>query len=243
MWLRLRRQGSTLTAFHSSDGVTWESLGSQSITMTATVYMGLAVSSHNNSTLCQGVFDNVTVGAINPWTTSDVGAVSIPGNGGVGPTSATVSASGADIYGTADAFTYVHRPLSGDGFLQARVSSQQPTHVWAKAGVMIRESLAADAKHAFMLVSASSGSAFQRRTTTGGSTSNTGSTGAAPIWVRIERTGSTLTAKRSSDGVNWTTVGSASITMASNALIGFAVTSHDNSVTSTAVFDNITAQE
>lgn len=46
-WLRLRRSGNTFTGFAGFDGKSWVQLGSATIVMPATVYVGLAVSSDN----------------------------------------------------------------------------------------------------------------------------------------------------------------------------------------------------
>ena len=77
----------------------------------------------------------------------------------------TVSGSGADIWGTADAFQFVYQPLTGDGQIVARVTTVPNTDPWAKAGVMIREDLTAGARNAAVLVTPSNGVAFQRRVT------------------------------------------------------------------------------
>jgi hypothetical protein len=45
-WVRITRSGSTFTAARSPDGVAWTTVGSQTITMPQTIYMGLAVGSH-----------------------------------------------------------------------------------------------------------------------------------------------------------------------------------------------------
>lgn len=242
-WVRLTRIGGTITAYSSDNGTTWTQVSSQSITLASTVYVGLAVTSHNNSVLCQAVFDNVSVGVPNPWTKTDVGAVGLAGSTTVTGTSGNLDGSGADIWGNADAYTFVHRSLNGDGSITARVTSVENTHAWAKAGVMIRESLAAGSKHAHMLVSAASGLSFQRRTSTDGTSSSTTVSGAAPYWIRLERSGSTLTGYQSSDGVNWTQVGSTTISMGTNIYMGLAVTSHNNTTLCTATFDNISVVE
>lgn len=131
--------------------------------------------------------------------------------------------------------------LSGDGEITARVASVENANAWAKAGVMIRESLTAGSKHAMIVVSPSSGVSFQRRTATGGSSTSTTTTGiTAPRYVRINRTGNTLTTYHSADGSTWTTLGSDTVTMATNIQIGLAVTSHNNATDCTAVFDNVT---
>src|SRR4029077_5382618 len=56
----------------------------------------------------------------------------------------------------------------------------------------------------------------------------------------LVRTGSSFTAFASPDGVNWSQVGSAqTITMAQNVFIGLAISSNDNTLLTTATFDNV----
>jgi regulation of enolase protein 1 (concanavalin A-like superfamily) len=111
---------------------------------------------------------------------------------------------------------------------------------------MIRETLNGNSRNEFMGVSLglpTPGFTSQRRTTTGGSsvTSPAGTANASPNnWVRITRAGNTFTVYKSSNGTSWTQVASTTITMGSSVSIGLAVTSHNNSTLSTAVFDNVT---
>ena len=176
-----------------------------------------------------------------PWASQDIGAVGVAGSATHNAGTFTVKASGADIYGTADAFHMVHQPRSSNFTITARVATLQNTNAWAKAGVMIRETLAAGSKHAHMLISATNGAAFQRRTATNGTSANTGLTGWPPgSWVRLRRSSNTLTGFVSSNGTTWTQVGSVSITMASSLVTGLAVTSHNNSTLTTATFSNVT---
>ena len=175
------------------------------------------------------------------WTKQDIGSTGVAGTSTHSAGSYTLNGSGADIWGTADAFHYVWQTLSGDGDITARVASVENTDAWAKAGVMIRESLTAGSKHAMIVVSPSSGISFQRRTATSGTSTSTTTTGiTAPRWVRITRAGNTLTTYYSSNGTTWTTLGSDTVTMASSIQIGLAVTSHLNTTDCTAVFDNVT---
>jgi hypothetical protein len=174
------------------------------------------------------------------WSSGDVGAVGSTGattNNGSG--SFTITGDGADIWSTADAFQFAYTTLSGDGSIVARVTAVQHTADWTKAGVMMRESLAAGSRNAMMLVSAAKGLAFQRRTATNGaSVSTSGISGAAPTWVKLTRAGNTITAYRSADGSSWTTVGSDTVTMATTILVGLAVTSHLAGTPATASFDS-----
>jgi hypothetical protein len=175
-----------------------------------------------------------------PWVSQDVGAVGLAGSASHSSGTFTLQGAGADIWDSSDKFHFVHRPLSGDGSIVARVVSMTNTNSWAKAGVMIRESLAPNSSNAMMLITPVNGLRFQRRTSTGASsTSTSGGILAAPFWVRLVRSGNTLTGFKSPDGVTWTQVGSESIPMAANIFIGLAVTSHNPAALCTAVFDNV----
>ena len=147
------------------------------------------------------------------WTATDVGAPSVQGRATFDDGEFSIRGAGTDVWGTADQFTFVHQRLDGDGVIVARVSSPEPTDAWAKAGVMIRESLDADSRHAFVLTSARSGRAFQRRRVTGGRSVHTpGGAGTAPVWVMLERRASTFRAFLSADGATWTLIGTDVIT-------------------------------
>jgi regulation of enolase protein 1 (concanavalin A-like superfamily) len=248
-WLRLTRQADNFTASYSPDGTTWTVIGAPvSIPMASATAVGLAITSGTDGTLCSSMLDNVTDTPAPPglptgWSAMDIGSTGVSGNNYYSSNNATltITGSGSDIWNNVDAFRYAYQPLTGDGAITARVTSIANTNVWAKAGVMIRESLAAGSTHASMVVTPGSGVSFQRRTTTSSASSETTTGGlAAPYWVRIVRSGSVFTGLRSTDGANWTNMGSVTIPMTPNAYIGLAVTSHDNTVATNAAFDSIT---
>ena len=60
-WVRLERTGDLITASVSNDGVTWTTVGTDTIPMTQTVLVGLAVSSHVTGTPATAVFEQVVV--------------------------------------------------------------------------------------------------------------------------------------------------------------------------------------
>jgi YD repeat-containing protein len=173
------------------------------------------------------------------WLNGDVGSVGKTGTWTRSGITHTIEGGGADIWGTADEFHYVYVSLKGDGEIVARVASVEKTNSWAKAGVMIRETLSANSKHAFVAVTPVSGIVFQRRTATGGASSGTGTSGSAPYWVRLVRSGNTFTAYKSADGASWTEIGSVDITMGVTVYVGLAVTAHNDSTRCTAIFDNV----
>jgi hypothetical protein len=152
-----------------------------------------------------------------------------------------VKGAGADIWNTADAFQYVYQSMTGDGVVIARVATVSSTNAWVKAGVMIRETLDPGSTQALMLVSYTKGLAFQRRTATGGISTNTaGAMVGAPYWVKLERIGNTFNAYSSPDGTTWTLVGTDTIPMATTVYVGLAVSSHVSGTLATATFDNVT---
>ena len=158
-----------------------------------------------------------------------------------------VTGAGADIWGNADQFQYVYKTLTGDATMIARVAVMGPgANTWAKGGVMIRQSLAAGAMHAYMPITAGggNGASFQRRIVADLASTNADAAApvkAAPYWVKIERKGNDFSGSISPDGKTWTQLGTpVTIAMADPVLIGFAVTSHVDAVTArTITFDNV----
>ncbi len=175
------------------------------------------------------------------WTGADIGGVTGQSSCESGGTY-TIVAGGADIWGTSDQFRYTYQTLNGDGTITAKVNSIQNTDPWAKSGVMIRESLAANSAHVDCHVTSGNGISFQLRATTGGTTTSTIASGiSAPYWVRVQRIGNSFTAYRSSDGTTWTQVGTATtVTMASSVYIGLAATSHLSGTLGTSTISNVT---
>ena len=157
----------------------------------------------------------------------------------------TMTGAGSDIWGTADEFHFAYKTLTGPGTIVARVDSVQNTHEWAKAGVMIRETLDPGSKHAFAVVSGASGIASQGRTDTDASPFGTTEAGiSAPHWVKLERdVAGFFTVSHSTNGSSWAQVTNSvptNIPMGSTVYIGLAVTSHNAAATCEAKFSNVT---
>ena len=66
-WIRTVRTGNVFTSYTSDNGTTWTQIGTaRTIAMANTIYVGMAVTSHNNGTLTTGVFSDVIVRNITP---------------------------------------------------------------------------------------------------------------------------------------------------------------------------------
>ncbi|HYO11613.1 MAG TPA: hypothetical protein VE685_00270 [Thermoanaerobaculia bacterium] len=115
-----------------------------------------------------------------------------------------LTAGGSDLWGTADAFHFVHQTLTGDGESVANVASLlQPVGAnWTLGGVTFRNDLTAGSVHATMMVTSQGEARFRRRTTAGGTTLSDGfATGTRfpPRWVKLVRSGNVFTASISAD--------------------------------------------
>jgi hypothetical protein len=97
-----------------------------------------------------------------------------------------MSGGGTDIWGRSDQFRFAYKQLSGDGSVVAKVHSLTATDMWAKAGVMIRDSLDPASTYAFMTPTPDGLRAFQNRTVFGGSAKSAHSNPGAvtlPLWM------------------------------------------------------------
>lgn len=112
--------------------------------------------------------------------------------------------SGGDNLATVrDELHFVYQPLSGDGSVTARVATQEDSHEWAKAGVMIKESTEHGSPYAALMVTPDHGVRLQANY----GDDEAGSEATAPRWLRLTRSGSTITGYESADGDDWTEVG------------------------------------
>jgi len=130
------------------------------------------------------------------WSDQDIGHVSAAGSAGFDGRNFVVNGSGADIWGTADAFNFAHRSMSGDFTITARVTSVANVNAWTKAGLMIREGIGDNARHGsfFATPTTIKGTAFQYRQTDGGvSASVAGPAFGPPVWLKLVRRGQTIT--------------------------------------------------
>ncbi|MEN8862392.1 MAG: DUF1800 family protein [Lentimonas sp.] len=166
-WVRLSRVGDVFTSYESSDGVNWTMIQTWSVSMAQQIYVGLALTSHNDGVLATAAFDDVTAtGGDNMWLNQDIGAVAATGSvTTIASDQFELQGSGVDIWDQLDEFHFMYQSLDGDGEITAQVTSLTNTHVWAKAGVMMRNSLSADSVHVMTLVSAANGVASESRMT------------------------------------------------------------------------------
>jgi hypothetical protein len=243
VWLKFVVKGGAARAYYrilATDP--WTFIAEQRVALSPPYEAGLAVSSHVDGRSARATFDSVSITS-RDLRDADVGAIGIPGTTTTNDIARTLQGSGADIWGTADAFRYHYGSLEPSGVISARVSSLQPTHPWAKAGVMIRQDISAGSPHVMLIASAARGIAMQYRAFPNGPSANVAVVpGAAPMWLRLTRRGGSVLGEASHDGVSWTEIGRIDIALGQYVTAGLAVTSHVTARLTQAGFEDVVLQ-
>lgn len=191
--------------------------------------------------LVGGTRPAAVAGLPDPWLVTDIGSVGLAGSASYAGGTFTINGAGADIWGTADAFNFLYRSLSGNGTLTARIVTLDGWDFYEAAGLMVRETLDVGSKAVFAKLRYGSGFGLQFRDTTNDTywTSDYDAYG-APYWMRIVRSDTSFSAYMSPDGSTWTQISTTmTLSMTTNVYIGMAICSHDAAVLGTATFDNV----
>ena len=133
-----------------------------------------------------------------------------------------------------DSFYFAHRPLAGNGSITARVTALTlpggtgPARLqpWSKTGIIIKASTRPGSAYAAMLVTPGHGVRMQYDFT-GDIAGRPGAVSpAAPRWLRLTRSGGTITGYDSADGAHWTRVGTVHLAGLAGHRTGRAVRRH-----------------
>ncbi|HEX6360949.1 DUF1349 domain-containing protein [Actinophytocola sp.] len=122
-----------------------------------------------------------------------------------------------------DAFTFVHRTLTGDGSITARVAAlPDNAEPWAKAGVILKQGTEPGSSYAAVLLTGHHGVRMQHNYTedVAGPSSNQDSQ-----WLRLSRKGDSLTGEVSLDGERWVTISTVQLGLGERVQAGMFVSS------------------
>ncbi len=173
---------------------------------------------------------------------SDIG-VTQPGTTSFDPATKSyrVSGGGADIWGTADAFSYTWRPMSGDGSLAAEAVFTQPlAYPIAKGVLMFRGSLAPGAPYADIAIHGDGHITLQYRTVENGETKDVLLPEHGPVRLRVERKGDRFTAQAVLANGRLGEPASITVPMHDPVYVGLGVGSHNVKALQTVVFSGVT---
>ncbi|TCO28221.1 ABC-2 family transporter [Kribbella steppae] len=116
---------------------------------------------------------------------------------------------------------FVHTPLAGDGSVVAQVVSQQSSHEWAKAGLLVKAGVAPGTPYAAVMVTPEHGVRMEAMF----DTELSGPADGAPRWLKLTRTGSSITGYESADGADWREVGTVTVALPQSVEVGLFVAS------------------
>jgi len=157
----------------------------------------------------------------------------------------TVTGEGTDTWTANDEFFILYTSVTGDFDFYTMVSSQQPTNEWSGAGIMVRNSINTQANNGYAIMMVTPGGTgnpnryhFVYDSDADGYLDNTTDTGSPltnypyPCYVRMKKTGQTITGYWSQNGVTWTQVASVNIpSVTKTQIVGLFVCSHvDNTL-------------
>ena len=119
-----------------------------------------------------------------------------------------LTSTGDDVTKTKDSCQFMPLSTSTNVELVVKIEEFHSAEQWSKAGLMIRESDAPDARNVFFLVSNRHGVRFQTRLNSGSDTNDYGSQVTAvdeevPLWMKLTKVQNEFTGYLSTDGETW----------------------------------------
>ncbi|MFB3785059.1 MAG: hypothetical protein ACE15F_01680 [bacterium] len=204
-----------------------------------------------------GVSDGITVGGAQSLPRllpavgifdghADIGAVEAAGNAAFNSSTGEyeVTGSGADIWGTADEFHYVFKPVRGDFSLKAAIQLDpfESADPWVKAGLMIRDSLQPGAIFYDAILRADLQASSQWRPTADGGCQESGllTLDFQDGRLEIERAGNTISAYYIDPATGQRVLfHSVALDLADPVYAGLAVTAHQDGSLSKGFFTGV----
>lgn len=176
---------------------------------------------------------------------SDVGSVAPPGTLAFDAQGRvyTIRSSGANLWGTSDAFHFVWKKMSGDAALTADIAfpeSSAASSPHRKALLMFRQSLDADGVYADVALHGNGETALQYRRDKGATTQDIAFNSGAPKTLRLEKRGDVFTLFISQSGEPLRPVGaSIRLHLDEPFYVGLGVCAHNDKAVETARFSNV----
>jgi regulation of enolase protein 1 (concanavalin A-like superfamily) len=246
IWLKLTRSGSSVSGAYSTNDSTWTTVGTETLTgANSTEDVGMFGTSFDAGLIGQSTFSNFTV-AQSPFQAFSSTSTSIVDSG----SSYTLDAAGAGPWSsccqTTDQYGALYQPAAADSSSSTtvEVTSQSNTNAWAMAGIMLRDSISGSPGslgYAALALTPGNGVALLWDDDSSGYLNNEVATGggtlAAPIWLRLTRSGTSITGYYSTNDSTWTTVGTETLTGSDTTEdVGMFATSFDSATMGQAGF-------
>jgi TolB protein len=173
---------------------------------------------------------------------SDVGVTPKPGSATYDSKSHayTVVGGGANIWGTADAFHFVWKRVSGDVTLTTRIALEGAEgNLHRKAGLMIRQALGPGDAYTDAVIHGQGLTSLQYRETGGAETLEVRARNTAPRFLRMVRQGNRFTLFAADTKRHFVQLGSVNVVLYDPVYVGLAVCAHDANALQAATFQDV----
>ncbi|KUN72518.1 hypothetical protein AQJ46_11810 [Streptomyces canus] len=225
VWLRLTRTATQVSAYYSTDGSTFTQVGSTvTLPSMATTQDAGVIHTAHSTTAGSATFSNLQI-VTSPYQAYSSIPAAVDQHAGV----TSLTSAGIDVWRSGAAYdddyaaAYQTGAAGTSSTVTVHVDSQDKTNNWAKAGLMLRNSIAsAGSSTGYLVLAATPGNgiALSYDSNSDGyldtNTIKTGTAAVAPVWLRLVRSGTSVTGSYSADGTTWTTVGTATLTGANS---------------------------
>jgi hypothetical protein len=209
-----------------------------------TIVMLTATDETGNSTSCTFlVAVEIPSGGLPPgWSNQDIGASNPPGFAEFAACGGelTLGSTGFNGQKTKDALHIAYQELCGDGTITAQVTGMDsPTGINGWAGVTFRKNLTVGSPFASLLTRLSNFVYRRFRTTQGGLRTTHHLFRPGATWLRMERSGNTITGYTSINGNTWSFAFATNVNLGDCILVGLTAEGYNPVIPITATFNNI----
>ena len=221
VWVRLVRTGTQISGYYSTNGTTFTKVGPTAdlSAPAATQDAGLIATSHNAGAAGTAQFSNlqITTTPFSAYSNIDADLDQHHGN------QFAITGTGSDMWGSGgqhdDQYGSIYQPaaLPATGAVTVRLEGQENTNPWAKAGLILPNSIpGATTATGYTMIARtpSNGITLQWDSNSDGYLDQlvkTGTGTAAPVWLRLTRNGTQVIGAYSVNGTTWTNVGTATL--------------------------------
>lgn len=192
---------------------------------------------------------------------TDIGKPNNSGSKIIHKDTLSIIAGGADIWGKHDECYFGHKILSGDFDVTIQIISLGSAHKYTKAGIMARVDLSDSSQHVYFQVfpdnsarnKNNGGCEFQYRLIKGGdmkaiypdpaTAGNQFNVNFPNTFIRLKRKGDLFESYFSNDNKTWKLYSAFTIKIGDKLFVGPAVTSHNKTDYTTAMFSSFLSQE
>ncbi len=175
-----------------------------------------------------------------PWSIDHLGTSNLVGSASFADGTFTFTGSGS-FFSNRDTGNFCWQTLTGDGEITTRLAKYESRTNTQRVGVTIRESLASNARSLFLGITGDGNYRWYQRSAAGGTTSFRTSNNADPAksWLRLSRVGNSISASKSTDGIQWSLVSRINIELPENCYIGILTNSGNDKTLLNTNFSNL----